>query len=114
MADDIEASQIARIEARIEALRAVLESCRKIMLVARIAMAAGAAWIAATLAGLVPLQPLALIAAISAIIGGIVAYGSNASTARQSQAEIHAAEAERSELIAGLDLKPVAGVRFLH
>jgi len=114
MANDATERAITHLERRIEALAKVLESCRKIMLVARLAIAAGALWIAATLADLVAFWPFGLVAAICAIIGGIVAYGSNASTARQSRAEMRAAEAERSALIDRMNLKQVVGPHLLH
>ncbi len=114
MANDATERAITHLERRIEALAKVLESCRKIMLVARLAIAAGALWIAATLADLVAFWPFGLVAAICGIIGGIVAYGSNASTARQSRVEMRAAEAERSALIDRMNLKQVVGPHLLH
>ncbi len=114
MADDATERAITYLERRIEAIAKVLESCRKIMLVARLAIAAGAVWISATVADLVTFRPFGLVAAICAIIGGIVAYGSNASTARQSRAEMRAAEAERSALIDRMNLKQVVSTRLLH
>jgi phage-related minor tail protein len=106
--------EIARLEAEIEALAAVLASCRKFMLFARLAMAAGALWMILVALGIVAIQPLGLIAAVCAVIGGIVAFGSNASTARQSQAHMQAAEVLRAELIDRIDLVPVDGRSGLH
>jgi len=114
MADNATQRAITRLEARTEALAKVVESCRKIMLVARLAIAGGAVWIGLTIAGVVAFMPFGLVAAICAIIGGIVAYGSNASTARQSQAEMRAAEAERSALIDAMTLKQVVRPQLLH
>lgn len=114
MTDDATKRAISRLEARIEALAKVLESCRKVMLVARVAIAAGALWIGVTLAGLVAFSSFGLVASVCAVIGGIVAYGSNASTARQSRAEMRAAETERSALIDALNLKQVVGPHLLH
>jgi len=114
MADDATKRAITRLETRIEILAKILESCRKVMLVARVSIAAGAVWIGVTLTGLVAFSSLGLVAAVCAIIGGIVAYGSNASTARQSRAEMRAAEAERSALIDAMNLKQVVGPHLLH
>jgi len=114
MADDATERAITHLEIRIEALAKVVESCRKIMLVARLAIAAGTLWIGVTFFDLVAFRPFGLVAAICAIIGGIVAYGSNVSTARQSQAEMRAVEAERSALIDRMNLKQVVGPNLLH
>ena len=70
MVEDEVRAEIARLECEIEALAGELASCRKIMVVARLAMAAAAAWIAALLTGLASFQPLGLIAAISALLAG--------------------------------------------
>ncbi len=106
--------EITRLEAEIEVLAGEVASCRKIMLAARLAMTGGGAWIAATLIGLVNFYPLGLIAAVTDIIGGIVAFGSNASTARQAAARMAAAEAQRSDLIAHIEMKTVTTSRLLH
>ena len=45
--------------------------------------------------------------ALAILIGGIVAYGSNVSTARQAAAELQAAEARRAELIDASNLRLV-------
>ena len=106
--------EIARLEAEIEALAAEQASCRKIIFGARLAMAAGTLWVILVGLGIVAIQPLGLIAAVSAVIGGIVAFGSNVSTVRQSQARMQAAEALRAELINRIDLVPVEGRSHLH
>ncbi len=108
------AREITRLEAEIEALTGEVASCRKFMLAARLAMTGGGAWIAATVIGLAGFDPLALIAALSAILGGIVAFGSNASTARQAEARMAAAEAARNSLIGRIEMKSVGGSLLLH
>ena len=49
------------------------------------------------------------IPATAALLGGIVSLGSNVSTLRQTMEAIAAAEARRSQLIDGIDLRLVGG-----
>ncbi len=44
---------------------------------------------------------------IALMLGGIVSLGSNVSTLRQTEAAIGSAEARRSDLIGGIDLRVV-------
>lgn len=101
--------EISRLELKIEDLAQSLEKCRKAILVSKIAIAAGGLWVLALLAGVLSLQPLSIIGAITAVIGGIVGYGSNASTAKETVSAMKAAEALRAELIGRLDLRIVDG-----
>jgi hypothetical protein len=101
--------EIARLEIKIDDLARSLEKCRKAILVSKLAIAAGGLWAAALFAGALGPQPLSVIGAITAVIGGIVGYGSNSSTARETLAAMKAAEALRAELIGSLDLRPVDG-----
>ena len=89
--------QIARLEAQIEALAETIEGCRKIMLVAKVAMAGGA------------IRPdLAVLSgATAAVLGGIVLLGSNRSTTDQALARMRKAEAARAGLIDRLELRRV-------
>ena len=57
-------------------------------------------------------DPTVLIGAIAAVIGGTVVFGSNASTLKQTSADMKAAEAHRTELISRMDLKVVGDGRF--
>jgi hypothetical protein len=107
MADDTLRDQISRLEERIEDLAGTIEGCRKYILFAKIAMAAGALWWLAFVFGFVWFDAAAMIASLAAIIGGIVAYGSNARTLQDAQAEMAEAEAKRAELISGIDLQLV-------
>jgi hypothetical protein len=99
--------EIARLEARLEQLDDALSRCQKIKLMAQVALAGGGAWMVAAIVGLVGLDPVAMLAAISAVIGGTVMYGSNTTTTREVTEAIADAEAERAELIEGLDLEVV-------
>ena len=98
---------IDRLEARIEALTASLERCRKISLAAKFALAAGAAWFALVLLWIVSFSAAAFVAALSAVLGGLVLPGSNATTWQQTAAALRAAEAERALLIGSIDLRLV-------
>jgi Flp pilus assembly protein TadB len=103
--------RIARLEQQLERLAEARDRCRKIKLVAQIALAGGAVWIVAALIGLIGIDPVAMLAAIAGVIGGIVLYGSNATTAEQIAADMEEAEAERTDLIENLDLRVVPGPR---
>jgi FtsH-binding integral membrane protein len=91
--------QIMRIEERIEELTDVIESCRKIMLASKLAIAAGATWLVAFTLGATGFHPMAMIAAMAAVIGGIVVFGSNMGTSKQAAAAVKEAQALRTELI---------------
>src|SRR5262245_54428653 len=99
--------QILHIEAHIEDLTDIIERCRKIILISKVAIAAGGISILATIIGAVGFDPTVLIGAIAAIIGGTVVCGSNTSTLKQTMTDVKAAEAYRSELISRMDLKMV-------
>jgi hypothetical protein len=99
--------QIARIEADIDELAKTLDGCRKAMLFSKVAIAAGGIWILAYLLGAISFDPAAMIVAIAAIIGGVVIFGSNSSTSKQTTAAINAAETRRTEVIDMIDLRTV-------
>jgi hypothetical protein len=99
--------QILHIEARIEDLTDIIERCRKIILISKVAIAAGGILILATVIGAVGFDPTVLIGAIAAVIGGTVVFGSNTSTLKQTLTDMKAAEAHRTELISRMDLKVV-------
>jgi hypothetical protein len=110
--DDIR-GEIVRLEAEIEQLAETIESARKLVLLAKIAMAFAALLIVAALLGLLSLDPAVLIGAFGVLIGGIVVFGSNASTLQQAKAATKAAELRRSGLIGQIDLR-VVGSPTLH
>jgi hypothetical protein len=88
MDDDNLRDQILRLEAQIDELTEVIESCRKLILVSKIAIAAGGIWLLAFTFGAIRFDPMAMIGAISAVIGGTVIFGSNTSTSKQATAAI--------------------------
>ena len=106
--------QIAQLEARIESLNEHIARCRKIALGARIAIAGGAIWFALILLRIVFFDATGFVAALTAVLGGNVLLGSNATTWEQTEAELHAAEKARAELIGGIELKLVSERPTLH
>jgi hypothetical protein len=101
--------QILRIEAYIEELADVVESCRKIILVSKFAAGAGGILILAIIIGAIGFNATFMIGAITAVVGGTVVFGSNASTLKQTTTAMKAAEAHRAELISRMDLRVVGG-----
>jgi len=107
MADHDPRDEIERLEAQIDELADRLESCRKFILAARIAVAAGGIVLVAILFGAVRFDPMWLSLAVAALLGGIVAWGSNAATAKEATAELAKAETDRAALIGLIDLRVV-------
>jgi hypothetical protein len=97
--------EIERLEARIEGLSERLESCRKFILAARIAVAGGGVLLVAMLFGALRFDPTAMTAAAAAVLGGIVVWGSNRSTADEAARDLATAEADRAALIDQLNLR---------
>jgi len=95
--------QILQLEARIEELSELVEKCRKVILIAKIAVAVGGILLLALTLGIIRFDPLVLIGAIAAALGGIVVFGSNTSTSKQTTVAIKAAEALRAQLIDKID-----------
>lgn len=107
MAEDNPIDQISQIEARLEELAEVAERCRKIILVSKAAIGGGGVMLLVMMLGLFGSSPAAALGSIALILGGIVSLGSNVSTLRQTMDAIGAAEALRSDLIGGIDLRVV-------
>ena len=101
--------EIVRLEADIEQFAETIESCRKLILIAKGAVALAAILILAALLGAITLDPAVLIAAFGVALGGVVVFGSNTSTLEQAKAATKAAELRRSELIGKIDLRVVGG-----
>ena len=107
MAEDDPTDEITRIEARLEQLAATSEQCRKIIMVSKAAIAAGGAMLLLMVLGLFGSSAAVALGSIGMVLGGIVALGSNVSTLQQTMDAISAAEALRSDLISGIDLRVV-------
>jgi len=106
--------EIVRLEAQIEALAARIESCRKFILAARIAVAGSGILLVALLLGAIRFDLQLMMLAMAALLGGIVVWGSNGSTAKEAENELAAAEANRKALIGVIDLRVVAERPTLH
>jgi hypothetical protein len=105
--EDDPTDEISELEARIEALAEVAERCRKFILASKAAIAGGACLLLVAMLGLFGAGQSAALGSIALVLGGIVSLGSNVSTLRQTEAAIGTAEARRSELIGGIDLRLV-------
>jgi hypothetical protein len=108
MNDSNRREEIIRLEAQIDDVATRIESCRKFILVGRIAVAGGGAVLIALLVGAIQFDPAVIAVAVTAVLGGIVAAGSNHSTAKEAMHELTVAEAKRTELIEQIDLRLVA------
>jgi hypothetical protein len=105
--DDDPIDEISMIEARLETLAEAAERCRKIILVSKAAIAGGVALLLLAIFGLLGSNQAVALGSIATVLGGIVSLGSNFSTLQQTTAAISKAEALRSDLISGLDLRMV-------
>jgi hypothetical protein len=103
--------EVVRLEERIEDLAAKIESCRKLILVSRIAVASGGLVLTGMLFGVIRFDPAIMAAAVAALLGGIAVWGSNSSTAQQAAKELASAESDRSVLIEEMDLGDVTPPR---
>lgn len=101
--------EIARLETQIDELAETIEGCRKLILMAKIAIAGGAIAMLAMLLGAIRDDALVLTGATAALMGGIVVFGSNRSTSNQALAKMKDAEARRAALIDALELRLVDG-----
>ncbi|KAB0267386.1 hypothetical protein [Microvirga brassicacearum] len=98
---------ITDLETEIDRLAEAAERCRKIMVVARGAMATGSVVLAALVLGLLRSDALILLTSVTAILAGIAVFGSHRSTLQELKAKIAAQEARRSGLIDAMDLHVV-------
>jgi hypothetical protein len=110
--DDEPIDEMALIEARLEYLAEVAERCRKIILASQLAIAVAAGGLLANIFGLVAFNENVAIAAISLVLGGIVSWGSNVSTLRQTHDAIEQAERHRSDMIDRKHLRLVGETGF--
>jgi hypothetical protein len=98
---------VSQLEQEIEQLASTVENCRRIVLLSKVMIGFGFAWLVALVLGAISFGRLSVLSAISMVVFGIVAYGSNLSTLRQSQAALREVEARRAMLIASMDLQPI-------
>src|SRR5580692_10127113 len=114
MQDDDLHTQIERLEAEIEALTARIENCRKFILAGQVAIVGGGLVLAAMLFGIMRPDLAFMAGGMAAVIGGIVAYGANNSTAKEAEKEMADAEAERAALIEQIEMRDVTIAPTLH
>jgi hypothetical protein len=98
---------VSQLEEQIERLATSVENCRKIIFISRIVIIGGAAWLLAIPFGVIGLRPMSILGAISLVVFGIVSFGSNWSTLRQSLTALKELERRRKELIGRLNLRAV-------
>jgi hypothetical protein len=106
--------EIERLEAQIEELSARVENCRKFILAGRVAVVGGGVLLAALLLGAIRFDLQLMMLAMAALLGGIVVWGANGSTAKEAASELAVAEANRKALIGLIDLRLVAERPTLH
>lgn len=92
---------------RLEELTQTIESCRKFILASRIVTWGGGIVLFAMLSGVMRFDPGILAAAVAALLGGIVIWGSNRSTAMEAVKDLAVAEADRAALIAVVNPKAI-------
>jgi len=97
--------QIADLESEIDRLSDAAEQCRKSMLVAKVAIAAGVLLFGASLFGLIRSDPIVLVVGIAATIAGIGFYGSSQGSLEQITAKLKACEMRRAEIIDEMGLR---------
>ena len=107
MTEDEPTNEISDIESRIEDLAEIAERCRKFILASKAAIAGGVALLLVAILGLFGASQSAALGSVALMLGGIVSFGSNVSTLRQTEAAISTAEALRSDLIGGINLRLV-------
>ena len=74
----------------------------------RIALASGGVVHVAMVIGAIRFNPSVMAGAVAAVLAGIVAAGSNRSTAKEATPELATAEAKRAALIEQIDLRLVS------
>jgi hypothetical protein len=109
--------EISDLETKIEHLAEIIEHCRKLIILAKMALGFGALSLGGFMLGFLGDGPVPLVLGIIGILGGIVLLGSNRTTADTALEDMMAAEARRAQLISTMDLRVVtngAGQRTLH
>jgi hypoxanthine-guanine phosphoribosyltransferase len=104
MNDSDHREEIVQLEAQIDELAERIESCHKFILAGRISMLGGGVVLITMLIGAIQFDSSVIALAIAAALGGIVAAGSNRSTAKEAMHELSVAETKRKALIEQIDL----------
>ena len=108
MFDSDAREKIARLETQIEELADTIARCRRLIAAAKVSILLGGVWMLALASGMIKPVPLSLVGATTTILGGIVVFGSNVSTARQLTSAIQSAEELRMNLIGEIELRTVS------
>ena len=87
MNDSDHRDEIVRLEAQIDELAARIESCRKFIVAGRIAVVGGSGVLVTMVIGAIRFDPSVMVGAVAAVLAGIVAAGSNRSTAQEARHE---------------------------
>src|SRR5258708_35997687 len=90
---------ILHIEAHIEELADVIESCRKFIFISKVAIAAGGTLILAIIIGAVGLDPTVMIGALAAVVWGTFVWWANTRTLQPTTSSPKTAAADRAALI---------------
>src|SRR5258705_13690999 len=90
--------EILHIEAHIEELADVIESCRKFMFISKGAIAAGGTLILALIIVAVGFDPTVMIGALAAVIGGTVVLGANPSSVIQPTTHLIATQGHTADV----------------
>ena len=98
MADSDPQDEIARLDEQIEGLNAQIKRCRRLVLVAVFAAAAGFIIIIAIVTNAVPFNELLMVGAAVAVLGGLTQCATYVSAASKAVKELAATEAKRSAL----------------
>src|SRR5215207_4605713 len=96
---------IGDLEAEIDALSDAAERCRKSMIVAKAAVVAGVLLFGASLLGVIRSDAIVLVVGIAVTVAGIGFFGSSRGSLNQLLEKIRVREAQRTEMIDGMDLR---------
>ncbi len=114
MDDGAAHDEISQLEIEIHELAEAGERCRKIAWASQLVIIGGFVLLGALILRVIWPDGLAVVGALVAIIGGIVVYGSNAGTARQTAEALRKAEALRAEMIGNIELRLVTERPTVH
>ena len=96
---------VALIETEIEALRERIESCRKLSLVTKAAIAFGIAALVLLAAGMFGYSPLWFVLGVTAVLGGSALLGSTRATMQRLCERLDQLDSNRNAIISGLELR---------
>lgn len=107
MSSDETQARLAEIEDKIHRLQDLIETCRKGMLLSRVAIVAGAILFLLNLALASPPSLVLGLLFFTAIIGGLVWLGANKSSREQAVAELRVAQAEWQSATDAIEMETI-------